>query len=850
MNSQWQKIEEAIASLSEIPTREREMWLVEFCRDDETLKHEIESLLAFEQNAENFLEKSVSPYAAKVLPENETIFSGRQFGNYRTVREIGRGGMGAVFSAERADGEFEQQAALKIVRQTILDAETENRFRRERQILASLNHPNIARLLDGGVTENGEPFLVMEFIEGETLLEFAENQNLTIEERLKLFVKICSATAFAHRNLIVHRDIKPSNILVAADGAPKLLDFGLAKVLDFETDTAQTATAFRAMTPAYASPEQLRGGQVTTASDIYSLGVALYELLTGNRPFTPKTNSFEEIVRLISTSEPIRPSEAQTRRQKDTETNSHSAIRNPRLKGDLDNIILTSLRKEPERRYKSVEAFAGDIERHLNGLPVSARPNTFRYRAGKFIHRNKVGVIAASFIFLAIVSGLIISLWQADVARRQRDAANAEKLKAERINKFLQEMLSFSNQSGASLAPTAQKKNVTVNEMLDQIAPQIESELADQPEVHAQVLQTIGESYGSQGRYDSAEKYLREALEIQTRIYGDGHPESAYTGFLLGVLFFNQGKFDDAIPLLEKYVAVQRELQKSNSEDFKPAQLAFALNGIGTTQFSKGETQAGLANLNEALQIADGANLQGKQREVLASIQTNLGGALVRSGELEKGETLLRASLTEYRQISGSPRWEFGATLTMLGELLNGKNQPDEAEKFLTEGEQIYRQTLGDKNGYVGHNLNEQAIALNQKNDYQPAEEKARECLAIYQSVFPAGNPNPATPLATLGIILTKAGRAREGENYLRQSLAVSEAQRAKNFNLIVKTKIGLSECLLAQNRFAEAEKIALEAREEAAQNFGEQNPLAKTASDELTKAREKQSVAEIKIRK
>ena len=338
MNSQnRQKIEEAVALAFEMEISQRAAWLGDFCDGDEELKSEIESLLAFENQAAKFLEITVAPYAASILNDTEIDVSGKRFGVYQIVEEIGRGGMGAVYLARRSDGEYEQQVALKIVRQTIADAESENRFRRERQILAALNHPNIAKLLDGGVSEAGEPFLVMEYIVGKPFLEYAEANELSIAERLRLFLKVGAAVAFAHQNLIVHRDIKPSNILVTNDGEPKLLDFGLAKVLDFEADAAQTATAFRAMTPAYASPEQMRGETVTTASDIYSLGIVLYELLTGMRPFDFKTNSFEEMLRVVSTDEPLRPSSVEGSRFKVQSSRLEIKKQNPKSKSKIQN---------------------------------------------------------------------------------------------------------------------------------------------------------------------------------------------------------------------------------------------------------------------------------------------------------------------------------------------------------------------------------------------------------------------------------------------------------------------------------------------------------------------------------
>ena len=449
MDLYWQKIEAAIALASDIPIERRGEGLAEFCAGDAQLKAEIESLLTFESESEQFLEKTVAPYAASILNDTETGVSGKRFGVYRLIREIGRGGMGAVFLAERSDGEYEQKVALKIIRQTVADRESENRFRRERQILAALNHPNIARLLDGGVSAAGEPFLVMEYIAGKPLTEYAAAKHLSIAERLRLFLKVGAAVAFAHQNLIVHRDIKPSNILVTESGEPKLLDFGLAKVLDFETDAVNTATAFRAMTPAYASPEQMRGETVTTASDIYSLGIVLYELLTGTRPFDFKTNSFEEMLRVVSTSEPIRPSEVESRGsrvesrlesqvtnfelQKDT-VEKHpttpvfsrlSTFDSRLLRGDLDNIVLMALRKEPSRRYQSVGEFSEDIERHLNGLTVKARPNTASYRAEKFVKRHRFGVAAGFLILLTLIGGIITTVWQANRAETQR--AKAEK---------------------------------------------------------------------------------------------------------------------------------------------------------------------------------------------------------------------------------------------------------------------------------------------------------------------------------------------------------------------------------------------------------------------------------------
>ena len=490
-SANFQKIKEVFAEALEKPSKEREDFLREKCAGDAELLAEVKSLLEANDKTEKFIDQNALDISSEFAAVGKH-YDGTQFGNYKIVGEIGRGGMGAVFLAERSDGEFEQKVALKIIRQSFAGGELEKHFRRERQILASLNHPNIAKLLDGGVSASGELFLAMEYIEGELLLSYAEHHNLEIKERLNLFLKICRAVSFAHQNLIVHRDIKPANILVGADGEPKLLDFGLARVLseNFASDAAQTETVFRAFTPSYASPEQIRGKNVSTASDVYSLGVVFYELLTGDKPFHFEGKSIEEIMKTATENEPSFPSRSVI------SENPQSAARISQLKGDLDNIALTALRKEPERRYKSVEAFADDIERHLKGLSVAARPNTVSYRAAKFFGRNKIAVAATAFIITALISGLVIALWQASVARSQRD----------RAEKRFGDVRKLSNSLLFELAPKIERlpgateaREILVKralEYLESLAREVGGDLQLQSELAA-AYEKIGELQGN-----------------------------------------------------------------------------------------------------------------------------------------------------------------------------------------------------------------------------------------------------------------------------------------------------------------------------------------------------------------
>jgi non-specific serine/threonine protein kinase/serine/threonine-protein kinase len=408
----WQLVKDTFAEAYDLPSEERVSFLNEILEQDPELYREVVSLLAASEQPDNIIENNAVDLASNVAID-EPDLTGRQFGNYRIIRELGSGGMGAVFLAERDDGQFKMQVALKVVRQSVVDSDTLKRFLAERQILADLHHPNIAALHDGGVTDSGEPFLAMEYIEGMPLTEYANDKYLSIRERLELFLKVCSAVSFAHRNLIIHRDIKPSNIIVTADGEPKLLDFGLAKALSFEAN--KTQTAFRAFTPAYASPEQFKGGIVTTASDIYSLGVVLYELLTGREPYEIENKSLDEMMRTLGETEPMRPSSLE---EIATGNNARSELR-----GDLDVIVLKALRKEPERRFQTVDDMAADIRRHLEGRPIAARPNTFGYIAAKSFARNKAAFISAALILIALVAGLGVAIWQAEQARRDRDRA-------------------------------------------------------------------------------------------------------------------------------------------------------------------------------------------------------------------------------------------------------------------------------------------------------------------------------------------------------------------------------------------------------------------------------------------
>ena len=531
-----QQITDLLSEALEHPLAERAAFLEAACHGDPLLKQEVQSLIVFLEQSPSFIEAPAFTGLSELMRESpDEPVAGKRIGAYQIVREIGRGGMGAVYLAERADEQFRETVALKIVKRGMDTQFVLRRFRHERQILASLHHPNIAQLLDGGTTEDGLPYFVMEYIAGESVDEYCDHHQLSIIERLKLFRTICAAVHYAHQNLVIHRDLKPANILITTDGAVKLLDFGIAKILNPEISQTleKTATLMRLMTPEYASPEQVRGLPVTTASDVYSLGVVLYELLTGHRPYRLTSILPSDIERIICEQEPTKPSTAISRREERLTTSGETITITPeqvsrtregqpeklrrRLTGDLDNIVLMALRKEPLRRYASVNGLSEDLRRHLEGLPVIARSDTFGYRAGKFMQRHKAGVAAAALIVLSLIAGLITTIWQARRARQQQARAERRFNDVRKLaNSYLFE---FHDEIAKVLGSTAARVIVVKRalEYLDSLAREASGDQSLQLEL-ATAYQKVGDAQGRPGFANIGDK--TGALESYRKAQG------------------------------------------------------------------------------------------------------------------------------------------------------------------------------------------------------------------------------------------------------------------------------------------------------------------------------------------
>jgi len=521
----WQRARTVFDAVIELPPPQREARLLEDCGDDVELLAEVRSLLAAAEDDDN----GTVPYSLsleRAAPDllddlgeaarksESGAWVGARLGAWQLQRQIGRGGMGAVYLAERADGAYRQQAAVKLIRADWDAAELLRRFHDERQILAQLNHPNIARLLDGGLTEDGKPFLVLEYIAGHTIIEHCDAQRLDIARRLALFLTVCSAVEHAHRNLIVHRDLKPSNILVGEDGQVKLLDFGIAKML--EAGAARTLTAARTFTPEYAAPEQLRGEPVTTSVDVHALGLLLFELLSGERPYAGSASTPAAQERAILDQEPPPPSRSnRTDCQQATDRakarSTDPATLRARLRGDLDAIVLMALRKDPSQRYASVSALADDIRRYLAKLPVQARQGHLRYRATRFLQRHALATALSALAMLAVVGGLLLALWQAEQTRQQRDLARIEAEKAGAVANFLGELFEGADPERTDgVTPTAR-------DLLDKAVERIDQQTGLATGVRASLLTTMGRAYQSLGEHAVAEPLLIGALEASER---------------------------------------------------------------------------------------------------------------------------------------------------------------------------------------------------------------------------------------------------------------------------------------------------------------------------------------------
>ncbi len=784
-----------------------------------------------------------------VRDDEDATPAGTVIGRYRIVRELGRGGMAVVYSAERADGQFEQQVALKRIRSGIGTEQVIRRFDQERQILALARHPNIAQLLDGGLGPDGRPYFVMEYVEGRPIDRYCDEERLSVTERLELFLQVARAVGYAHRNLVVHRDIKPSNILVSADGHVKLLDFGIAKLLDAGAAPGEvpvTRSFDRLMTPIYASPEQLRGRAVTTASDIYQLGLLLYQLLTGRWPYDLSDQQPVAVARAICEAEPTRPSSAldtagtaPAQEERPTPEAISAARRTSparlgrQLAGDLDRIVLTALRKEPERRYGAVEQLIDDLERFLAGKPVSARPDTFAYRASKLVRRHKAVFLTAAAAALLLA---VLAVFYTFQLTRETERARLAAAEAGQVSDFLRSLFEIS-------APTRSKgEQVTARELLDRGAVRIEQELAGQGPLQAALMTLMGNVYRElahyeearplleravalrreqeadplelaesvfglarlredEGEYGAARALYEEALALRERALGGADPEVAHALCGLGRVLARQAAYEQARRLHQRAVEI---LEAAHGPDHPD--VGRALADLGQVLQSTRELEQARALYERALAIFE-AGYDGDHPWV-ADTRVSLASVLRLTGDAAAARAAYQRALPQMERIYGPDHPSVAAVLDQLGRLLNAESEYETAIAHHQRALAIRRAALGLDHPQVAASLNNLGLTYFKKQDLATARRYFERSLEVMEAAYGPDHVDVAKPLVSLAGILRQTGELEKAAALFERVVAIRERALGPDHSLLTRPLTSLGRLLLQMGDAAAAEAL------------------------------------------
>jgi eukaryotic-like serine/threonine-protein kinase len=868
-------IDDIIQRARRLGPRERMHFVREACGADETLISRVLAALDTSDSDQSGWVADSDDSGRAVEPS--ASLEGQRIGAYRVVRKLGSGGMGDVYLAERDDHEYQQCVAIKLVRSGLASQQVQSRLRLERQILAKLQHPNIAQLLDGGRTVDGTPYLVMEYIDGEPIDVYCDRRRLSLAARAELVRTVCAAVHYAHQNLIVHRDLKPNNILITATGIPKLLDFGIAKLLDerhSEHTVALTHYEYRVMTPAHASPEQVRGETITTASDIYVLGVLLYELLTGRRPFQLSGSSMTDIERIVCELEPPLPSAMIRRTAKEDPDllQDIAACRSTtptrlinEMVGDLDNIVMMAMRKEAARRYNSATQLAADLLRRFTGQAVAATSDTWRYRAGKFISRHIVAVGCSAIAVIALATFSVVTWTQAQRIARERDVAATERSRAEQVSSFLVELFELSDPS------KSRGNQVTAREVLDIGARQIRSGLGDQPQTRTTLLGTIGRVYASLGLYPDAVGLLEEALEARRKLHGQNHPAVADAMVALGTTLIEQGQFNRALALLTNALRMQRQLLGKDAVNLAPT-----LTALGRLEEQRGALEAALDLYRQSLQVyrthgmeqtaqaasvtndLAGVHLQRSEYDVAATLYRealeidrralgvqhpqvamhiqNLALTLHRQGKLATAAPLYLESLELLQRILGDRHPHTLDALANYGNFLRRRGDLAAAEKVLRDVLERDIAARGPAHAYVGHDHANLANLLLDTNQPGAAEEQFNAALHIYSKALPTAHPFVASALSGLGRAQFQLQRLPAAEQTLRNAIEMGAVSLPADSAPLAMARVTLAEILLQRKLTQEAKSLLEQSYPVLRTLYGEQAPATQRARDRLSK--------------
>jgi serine/threonine protein kinase/Tfp pilus assembly protein PilF len=821
----WRKLSPYLDEVLDIDPEQRPGWLASFREKEPGIAADLETLLAERQAIDDtgFLEGVVQ---VGMRPPSPSL-SGQVLGAYRLLSLIGQGGMGSVWLAERCDGRFEGRAAVKLLNMAVMGRAGEERFRREGNILARLTHPNIARLTDAGVSPTGQPYLVLEHVDGQSIDAYCDQHALGIEARLHLFLDVLEAVAHAHANLVVHRDIKPGNVLVSVAGHVKLLDFGIAKLLEDEegppgaTRSSEAAPLTRdawAATPAYAAPEQVAGGIVTTATDVYALGVLLYVLLTGTHPAGAAAQTPLTLMHAIVDVEPRRPSDVVDLPETREALTLHAArcgttaarLRRV-LRGDLDTIVAKALKKKSVERYASVTALADDIRRFLRNEPISARPDTLRYRAMTFARRHARGVAASAAVVVLLAA---FTTYYTLRLETERDRAQREAARARKTSEVLTGLLTSVDpyEIGAS------QINPTLRGVLDAGSDQVQKELSAEPELQADMLTVLGRMYRRLGVFDKAQPLLEQALASGHAAYGPEHVDIAQTLHDLGVVLADKGDYAGAAQRLEQALAMRRRLLGNDHAD-----VAVTLSELGRVYQDLGFNQRAEPLHREALRVRQTV-LGEEDRETAVSL-SDLASVLRLNGDLDGAEALLRQCLELNRKTRGEVHPNTSATLHDLALIAAARRDYAGADATLRQALDITRKTLGEKHPVVATTLNSLSHVLVAQHRYDEAAAALQDALVIAGPTLGRDHQLFAIYAINLASVQLARHQPVAAEELIREALPIRAGAPgvvpgrrrtiAEDDWSLAAAKTLLGASLVAQRRYADAESVLLDARRE-----------------------------------
>ncbi len=760
----WREVSDLAAAAAETGPEEREAML----RARPELREEVESLL-------RYLSEDSGPLDQPAYRPLVQAYEGRLIGPYRILRELGRGGMGVVLLGERADGAFEQRVAIKVARVSLQSEFFRKRFVEERQILAKLEHPNIARLIDGGVSEDGTPYLVMQYVEGEPLLEWCERRKAGLEEKIRLLLQVIEAVAYAHEHLVVHRDLKPGNVLVREDGQAVLLDFGTARLLETAAQSGATETAMPMITAKYASPEQAQGKSGTVRSDVYSLGVVLYETLTGRIPYEVESESVPALLRAVAEEEPIAPSRR-----------AGAAG----LRGDLDAILLKALEKQPERRYGSVKELGADLERYLRGEAVEARRAGWGYRAGKFLRRNRWPVAGAALVLLSMVGATAYSMRQAQVAERER-------VKAVQVAMFLENLLGASGRGGVS-ALASGGRELKVVDVIESAAVKIGEEFRESPDIEVGLRATVGSALMQLGERAKAAPHVERAVELSERIYGDRHAMTVRALTARGNLRMRSGDYEGAQKDLERTLA-WHEAQRSPDLHFQQSLIAESFFRRGQLGEARGYWEKALVSMRKQF---------GEKHVTTATMINNLAVVSDDLGDSATAERYFAEAAGVMRSLPGPPGnlvyplFGWGRMKFFRGEYVDARQLAEEAYAHA-------RKTGGERHP----NTATAALQLAMVQAYQgeeASEALGRKTVALLREIHPAGHLEITRGLTTLGRILILREKEKEAVGVLEEAYQAARKLYPKDNWRAAEARLFLGAALVQTGRAVEA-KDALE---------------------------------------